>query len=143
MLSNASFYLIAVATLISAVAAMRLRNLVHCALGVAGTFTGLAALYLQLDAEFVGFAQVLVYVGAVAILIVFTVLLTRGAEVNSGLSRAASGWATGLGVAVLILSCIMAPIFSSPTLDRIAKPGVQAPVQQIGQELMTRYVLPL
>ena len=51
-----------------ALAAMTLRNLVHCALALAVTFLGLAAIYLQLNAQFVGFAQVLVYVGAVAIL---------------------------------------------------------------------------
>ena len=64
-------------TLASAVAAMSLRNLVHCALTLTVTFAGLAAFYLQLDAQFVGFAQILVYIGAVAILIVFAILLTR------------------------------------------------------------------
>ena len=74
------FAIIAVLTLASAVAAMSLRNLVHCALALTVTFAGLAAFYLQLDAQFVGFAQILVYVGAVAILIVFAILLTRGSE---------------------------------------------------------------
>src|ERR1043166_5183188 len=74
------FALIALLTIASAVAAMSLRNLVHCVLALTVTFAGLAAFYLQLDAQFVGFAQVLVYVGAVAILIVFALLLTRGAE---------------------------------------------------------------
>ena len=59
------------------VAAMSFRNLVHCALALTAAFAGLAAIYLQLDAQFVGLAQLLVYVGAVAILIVFAVLLTR------------------------------------------------------------------
>ena len=75
-----AFAIIAVLTLASAVAAMSLRNLVHCALALTVTFAGLAAFYLQLDAQFVGFAQILVYVGAVAILIVFAILLTRGGE---------------------------------------------------------------
>src|ERR1051326_3842896 len=75
-----SFIILAVLTLASAVAAMTLRNLVHCALALVGAFAGLAALYLQLDAQFVGFAQILVYVGAVAILIVFAILLTGGTE---------------------------------------------------------------
>src|SRR5688572_10633968 len=64
-----SFAIIAILTIGSAVAAMTLRNLVHCALSVAVTFAGLAALYLQLNAQFVGFAQILVYIGAVSILI--------------------------------------------------------------------------
>jgi NADH-quinone oxidoreductase subunit J len=53
------FAIIAVLTLASAVAAMSLRNLVHCALMLMLTLGGLAALYLGLGAQFVGFAQVL------------------------------------------------------------------------------------
>ncbi len=78
------FLLCAAVTLAGAVAAMMLRNLVHCALCAAGAFAGLAAIYLQLNAEFVGFAQLLIYVGAIAIFIVFTVLLTRGADIQPG-----------------------------------------------------------
>jgi NADH:ubiquinone oxidoreductase subunit 6 (subunit J) len=56
-----AFLIIAIVTLLAAAAAMSLRNLVHCALSLVVTFAGLAALYLQLDAQFVGFAQILVY----------------------------------------------------------------------------------
>src|SRR5258708_29968795 len=75
-----AFVILAALTIAGAVAAMSLRNLVHCALALTIAFGGLAALYLQLGAQFVGFAQLLVYVGAVAILIVFALLLTRGSE---------------------------------------------------------------
>src|SRR5579885_612336 len=77
-----SFFLIitAVVTLFAAVIAMSLRNLVHCALMLAVSFSGVAAIYLQLNAEFVGFTEILVYVGAVAILIVMAILLTRSGE---------------------------------------------------------------
>jgi len=75
---DAVFAILAILTVAGAVAAMSLRNLVHCALALAVTFAGLAALYLRLNAQFVGLVQVLVYIGAVAILIVFAILLTRG-----------------------------------------------------------------
>src|SRR5579871_2399011 len=75
-----AFAIIAALTLVSAIAAMSLRNLVHCALCLAVAFAGLAAFYLQLGAPFAGWAQVLVYIGAVAILIVFAILLTRSGE---------------------------------------------------------------
>jgi NADH-quinone oxidoreductase subunit J len=55
-------------TVAGALAAALLKNLVHCALSLTVTFAGLALLYLQLDAQFAGFAQILVYIGAVAIL---------------------------------------------------------------------------
>ena len=93
------FIIIALLTIASASAAMSLRNLVHCALSLALTFTGLAALFLQLNAEFVGFAQILVYVGAVAILIVFAILLTRGGE-NEPPAPIATATPWGIAIAV-------------------------------------------
>ena len=93
------FAIIAAVTIAAAVAAMSLRNLVHCALSVAVAFIGLAATYLQLNAQFVGFAQILVYVGAITILIVFAILLTRSSEAPSQ-SVLSAGWISGIGVTV-------------------------------------------
>src|SRR5208282_5345419 len=106
MPNEIAFYLLAALTVAFSVAAMSLRNLIHCALCAAAAFAGLAMIYLQLDAEFVGFAQLLVYVGAIAILIVFAVLLTRGDEVRPGSSGSSSSWMTGVAVAVLALAAI-------------------------------------
>src|SRR5438094_2548382 len=105
------FLIIALLTIASAIAAMSLRNLVHCALALTVTFAGLAAFYLQLDAQFVGFAQVLVYVGAVAILIVFALLLTRGAEPPQQ-SIFSSAWLTGVCVAVVVFGVLGGMILS-------------------------------
>ena len=66
---TATFLILAAITIAGTVAAMALRNLVHCVLALTVGFAGLAALYLQLGAQFVGFTQILVYVGAVAILV--------------------------------------------------------------------------
>src|SRR6185295_16347016 len=99
------FLIISALTIAAAVAAMTLRNLVHCALAVAVAFGGLAAAYLQLNAQFVGFTQILVYVGAVAILIVFAVLLTRGGEVPEKSVFSAS-WIWGFLVAVSVFGVL-------------------------------------
>src|SRR6267378_1008398 len=99
-----SFAIIAGLTAGSAIAAVSLRNLVHCALSLVVTFAGLAALFLQLNAEFVGFAQILVYVGAVAILIVFAILLTRGSEpVPSAPITTATPWAISIAIAAFVM----------------------------------------
>src|SRR5882762_2644055 len=98
---SAAFAIIAFVTLTSAVAAMSLRNLVHCALCLFVTFGGLAIVYLQLDAQFVGLAQILVYVGAVAILIVFAILLTRSSE-PAQRPVVSPSWMVGVGIAVLV-----------------------------------------
>ena len=136
------FAIIAVLTIAAAVAAMSLRNLVHCALALTVAFAGLAAAYLQLDAQFVGFAQILVYVGAVAILIVFAVLLTRGGEVPEQSVFSAS-WLTGLAVAVAVFGVLAWTIVKSAASQHEPAQKAEAAVKQIGDALMTKFVLPL
>jgi len=138
-----AFLMIAAVTLVSAVCAMSLRNLVHCGLCLVLTFVGLAAAYLHLNAEFVGFAQVLVYVGAVAILIVFTILLTRNVEVT--LTPVSRSWLMGLGIAIAVCASLVLPLVMSPSLRRLpALPSApDAKVQLIGEKLMAQYVIPL
>jgi len=136
-----AFLVVALVTLASAVAAMSLRNLVHCGLCLALTFAGLAVIYLQLSAEFVGLAQILVYVGAVAILIVFTILLTRNAEVH--ISPVSRSWTVGLVVALIVCASLVLPMMKSPGLNRAPALKTEAPVRLIGEKLMTQYVIPL
>src|SRR5215831_9813242 len=109
---NIVFAIIAVVTIAAGVAAMSLRNLVHCALALTVAFAGLAAAFLQLDAQFVGFAQILVYVGAVAILIVFAILLTRGGEAPEK-SVFSSSWLAGLVVALAVFGVLAWTIVKS------------------------------
>lgn len=134
--------LLAVITLGSAVAALSLRNLVHCALMLMLTFAGLAGIYLQLDAQFVGFVQILVYVGAVAILIVFAILLTRGSEPPRE-SIFSSTWAVGVAIASGVFGLLAAVILSSRALKCVLRPPPDVTVRQIGDQLMGKFVLPL
>ena len=136
------FSILAAVTLISAVAAMALRNLVHCALCLAVTFGGLAGLFLLLNAQFVGLAQILVYVGAVAILVVFAILLTRGSEFSKQ-PALSSSWLVGAGVAVLVLGSLVAAIRAASMGHRLAPALPRVTVREIGLQLMTNYVLPL
>lgn len=136
------FIILALLTSLSALAAVSLRNLVHCALALTITFAGLAALYLQLHAQFVGFAQILVYIGAVAILIVFAILLTRGAE-PAGVSLFSKSWYLGAGVAAVVFAVLAGVVLSSKALSPQVPPLAEISVHQIGDQLMTRYVLPL
>ncbi len=147
------FGVIAAAMLAASVAALSLKNLVYCALALAVAFSGLAVLYLKLGAQFVGFAQVLVYVGAVAILIVFAILLTRGAEdepepvgsdtTSKGKWPAWTRWLSGVAVAGVVFGLLATIILRSRALAVPAVPQPPAPVRRIGEELMTHYVLPL
>jgi NADH-quinone oxidoreductase subunit J len=139
---NIVFAIIAVVTIAAGVAAMSLRNLVHCALALTVAFAGLAAAYLQLGAQFVGFTQILVYIGAVAILIVFAILLTRGTE-PAQQSIISSGWIAGVAVAVVVLGVLVYAIGKSSIRDRAVPPAPEATVEQIGRALMIKFVLPL
>src|SRR5664280_3470638 len=100
-----AFYLIAALTLAGGLAAVLLKNTVHCALALTVAFAGLALLFLDLDAEFAGFAQILVYIGAVAILVVFAILLTRGSETprDGVYSRS---WLAGLAIAAAVFAVL-------------------------------------
>lgn len=137
-----SFVIVAVFTVAGALAAMTLRNPVHCALALALTFTGLAGLYLQLGAQFVGFAQILIYVGAVAILIVFAILLTRSHERLARLALS-PGWITSSIVAVAVFGILAWSIHPSAISTLPISPRPAVTVKQIGDALMSQFVLPL
>jgi NADH-quinone oxidoreductase subunit J len=129
-------------TVAGAVAAMSLRNLVHSVLALTLAFAGLAAVYLQLGAQFIGLAQILVYVGAVAILIVFAILLTRNPDASSQ-SIFSSSW-IGSGTVVLAIFAILAwAVRHSAASQHSVLPQPEASMQQVGNALMTRFALPL
>lgn len=155
---NVPFYILAGLTVASAVAALSLRNLVHGVLCLVVTLAGLAALYLQLGAQFVGFAQVLVYVGAVAILIVFAILLTRSDEKSSATPRASASWWVGLVIGLAVFGSLAAAIRSSSVsvvpkageaavrASHATADGSPASVKAIGLMLLAKsenYVVPL
>jgi NADH-quinone oxidoreductase subunit J len=139
---NVIFYLLAVLTIAGGLAAILLKHLIHAALALTVAFAGLALLFLSLDAQFVGFAQILVYIGAVAILVVFAILLTRGSDLpkDGVFSRT---WSVGLVIAAAVFAMLgWAVLQSSSALQQqTAVPAVT--VHDIGDALMGRYVLPL
>jgi NADH-quinone oxidoreductase subunit J len=139
---TASFILLSILILSGAILAMTLRNLVHCALALTLTFAGLAGVYLELNAQFIGFAQVLIYIGAVAILVVFAILLTRGSEPPTQQVFSTS-WAWGVAVALAVFGVIAGVIFSSRLISGLVLQASQPSVRQIGDALMTRFILPL
>jgi NADH-quinone oxidoreductase subunit J len=137
-----SFFILGVLAVVGAAAAMTLRNLVHCVLALVLAFVGLAGLFLQLDAQFVGFAQILVYVGAVAILIVFAILLTRGTESTSQ-SIVSPAWIASSVVAATVFGVLTWTIRSSVSSRHPRPPQPEVSVKQIGDALMSKSSLPL
>jgi NADH-quinone oxidoreductase subunit J len=136
------FAILAALTVAGGLAAVMLRNTVHCALAVAVAFAGLALLFLGLEAQFAGFAQILVYVGAVAILVVFAILLTRSSETPSS-GVFSKTWLTGLIVAAAVFSVLAWAVLQSGGTLPQEQGAPQITVLQVGRALMGPYVLPL
>jgi NADH-quinone oxidoreductase subunit J len=138
------FWILAALTVAGALAAVLLRNLVHCALALTVAFAGLALLFLNLDAQFAGFAQILVYIGAVAILVVFAILLTRSTETPKDGGVFSRTWFVGLVISAGVFAVLgWALLQSQPGLSLGPATAPAATVQQIGTALMGRYVLAL
>jgi NADH:ubiquinone oxidoreductase subunit 6 (subunit J) len=71
------FVLLAIITIGSALVVVTNRNLFHSALALMVSFAGVAGVYITLDAGFLAMAQLLVYIGAISILIIFAIMMTR------------------------------------------------------------------
>ena len=136
------FYLLAAMTIAGGLAAVLLKQLVHAALAATVAFAGLALLYLDLDAQFAGFAQILVYIGAVAILIVFAILLTRSSDLpKEGVFS--GSWALGLVIAAGVFAVLGWAVQASVRVVPQQSPVPAVTVQDIGNALVGRYALPL
>jgi len=134
------FLILAAITIAGTAAAMTLRSAIHCILALTIGLVGLAALYLLLGAQFVGFTQILVYVGAVAILAVFAIMMTQG-PAKTIQPILSTNWTAGIIIAAAVFAILAWAIHSTPAQPTPAQPEVS--VNQIGDALMHHYVLPL
>lgn len=75
-MSDLFFYIVAIGMVITALGVVTVRNILHAALLLVATFYGTVVLYLMLSAEFVAMTQLIVYIGGIVIVVVFTILLT-------------------------------------------------------------------
>jgi NADH-quinone oxidoreductase subunit J len=148
-MNGVAFVLISIFTLATALAAATLPNLMHAALCLVLALLGLASFFLLLGAEFVGLALVFIYIGAVAVLIVFTILLTRrdsrehhGINPPTPKATAERAW-SGVLVAVAVFGGLTWAILKTPSLAIVPTHIRVLTVKQIGQTLMIGYVWPL
>lgn len=136
---STAFILIAFVTLGAAAVAMALRNLIHSALLLIASWAGIAAFYLWAGAEFVAFAQVLVYVGAVSMIVLFAVLLTRRSRADLVVSRDT----LGRGIAALlaggsVLGLLFGAVLSTRVVGR-SSPTPEISVRDFGVQLMGQH----
>ena len=137
-MNSVAFILLACCTLGAALAAATLPRLIHAALAFAAAFVGVAVFYFSLGAEFGGLAQCFVYVGAVAVLIVFPFLLTR----RAGERAAGVNW-SGAAIALVVFGVLFWAIARTSAMSIPAPAAPALTVWQIGEVLMSDYVWPL
>jgi NADH-quinone oxidoreductase subunit J len=97
---NIAFYIIAALMVVGAIRVVTCKNLMHAALYLVLVLAGVAAQYILLAAEFVAITQVLVYLGAIIVLFLFGIMLTRaktGTDDNLDNSKSARGVAALVG----------------------------------------------
>ena len=138
-MNTVAFAIIAIFTRAFALAAATNPRLMHAALSFAAMFVGMAGFFFLLGGEFLGLIQIFVYVGAVAVLIVFTILLTRRDDEQ----RHGFKW-SGVIVAIAVFAGLIWAILKTALLHPVPYTAKTAPtVKQIGEFLMTFYVWPL
>jgi NADH-quinone oxidoreductase subunit J len=139
-LSYVGFIVMAAIALIGALIAVSNRNILRAALGLILSFLGVAGIYFMLEAEFIAVVQILIYVGAIAVLILFAVMLTRGL-MRRELAAQNSQW---IAVAVLAMALFFALflVIAGTNWNTTATQVTTDLIPKIGTELMTIYLLP-
>ncbi|MBU0984049.1 MAG: NADH-quinone oxidoreductase subunit J [candidate division Zixibacteria bacterium] len=135
------FWILAIVVVVSGFLVVSLRNIFHCALFLMLCLTAVAGIFITLDAEFLAVAQVLIYVGAVSVLMIFAIMLTRDLADKQIPQTNKHAMLAFLGCTAFVLGIIL--VLSGTDMWRWAKTPLPVEnVMTIGKLLMTKYVLP-
>ncbi|MDO8391108.1 MAG: NADH-quinone oxidoreductase subunit J [Actinomycetota bacterium] len=142
---NIGFGIIALVMVIGALRVVTSSNVVHAALWLIAVMAGAAAQYLLLSAEFVAVTQVLVYIGAVMVLFLFGVMLTRAKLGKDVDLDNAGAWKIGAPVALLLLGVMGYVLVKGFDDTKIAVSGEGSTVGQnslLSDKIFSTYALP-
>ncbi len=133
-----AFWSLTAITIGSALMIIVSRNLIHAVIFLIFSFIGVAGLYLKLSADFLALVQILVYVGAIAVLMLFAIMLTPRA------SRDNAETMMRYPAAIIMGLVIAAGVFVALETDWGAMRGEAVPEQArvIGESLINEFVLP-
>ncbi|MBW2184966.1 MAG: NADH-quinone oxidoreductase subunit J [Deltaproteobacteria bacterium] len=139
------FYLVAFVAILSGFCVITCKNPINCAISLVMTFFCLAVFYVMLHAPFMAVVQIMVYAGAIMVLIIFVMmLLNQGSEVVSRYRHAVTGAfiAAGLMMVQVIITIKQGDV--SSTVGPINSEVVETVghTELIGQALFTEFLLP-
>lgn len=125
----------------AAIAVVTTRNVIHAALYLVATLSGAGALYVLLLAEFVAWVQILVYVGAIVVLMLFGLMLTR-APIGKGNFDNDQRLVAAIcaGAIFFVTSVVMMQAFEGQTIDLTRETGTLT--RTVGEVIFSSYVLP-
>ncbi len=140
---QAIFGAVALMTAVAGLLVVIHRNLFHCALALIATLFGVAGVYILLEAEFLAVTQVLVYVGAIATLITFAIMLTKGIMFGVTASNNHSAFIVA-SIALLLFLMLAGVVDRVPWLtgDPALSPD-ETLIADLGWQFVTTYGLAL
>lgn len=140
------FLVLSAFTLASGLMVVTVKNIIHSALWLIASFFSVAALYLLMEAEFIAIVQVLIYVGAISILILFAIMLTRHVT-GEGVRQLYQRWWIAMIVAAALFGLLIVPTVSNYGWNTVPpsapdQPAALSSSVQIGTAFMREYLLP-
>ncbi|MBK01476.1 MAG: proton-conducting membrane transporter [Acidimicrobiaceae bacterium] len=138
---NIFFGVIAAIVVVSALRMVTTRNIVHAALYLVAVLAGLGALYILLTAEFVATTQVLVYIGAVMVLFLFGIMLTK-APLGGVMEMTGAQWPIAAVVSLLIGGVTVYSLMARFGSDRLTSDGPIFRTADVSDEVFSTYIVP-
>ncbi|MBA4495969.1 NADH-quinone oxidoreductase subunit J [Paenactinomyces guangxiensis] len=135
-----AFFILSVMAIGGAVFMINFTRVIHMALALAFTFFSIAGIYLLLNAEFLAVVQILIYTGAVSILMLFGIMLTKHKDEDQGSIRPMHSVLSFIGVAAFF-GVVMWIIYQTPIAGGTADPKLFG-VAKLGETVFKQYVIP-
>ena len=134
------FYAFAVLTIGSAGVVVFSKNIIYSAFSLLFAFSGVAGIYVLLNADFIAITQLLIYVGGIMILVIFGVMLTTNVtnvDVSTQTLKALPAT-----IVVAVISALLVSTMISTRWKSNESPVGETTIDQIGTLLLTKYLLP-
>jgi NADH-quinone oxidoreductase subunit J len=141
---NVAFYVLAVAMAVAAIGVVRSQNIVHAALYLVVVLAGAAGLFILVAAEFVAWVQVLIYIGAIVILFLFGIMLTRAPMRSTGTLDNSQRWAS------MVVSLFMFGVITALLVDAYGNQEIKlddnlvaiGSADTVGTSIFREYLVP-